>query len=94
MKPNFEWDEFKAEKNLRKHGISFQEAASVFWDEFSLTFTDIAHSAGEERFIDIGCSTSGRVLVVVYTERRNNIRIISCRKATIEERKIYESQSS
>jgi uncharacterized DUF497 family protein len=94
MRPTFEWDESKAEKNLRKHGISFQEAASVFLDEFSLTFTDIAHSAREERFIDIGRSTSGQILVVVYSERRNNIRIISCRKATTAERKIYESQNS
>ncbi len=93
MKPNFEWDEFRAAKNPRKHGISFQEAASIFLDEFSLTFPDIAHSAREERFIEIGCSTSGQILVVVYTERRNNIRIISCRKATTVERKIYETQS-
>ena len=65
MKPNFEWDEIKAETNFRKHGISFQEAASIFLDEFSLTFTDIALSAGEERFIDIGCSPSGRVLLLL-----------------------------
>ena len=93
MKSNFEWDENKAEKNIRKHGISFQEAATVFQDEFSLTFNDPAHSSEEERFIDIGRSSNGRILIVVYTERNNNIRIISCRKATSSEKKAYETQN-
>lgn len=94
MKPNFEWDEKKAKTNFQKHGVSFEEATSVFQDESSLTMNDIAHSADEERFIDIGLSSKRRILVVVYTERKNNIRIISCRKATLVERNAYETQNS
>jgi uncharacterized DUF497 family protein len=76
MKPALEWDETKAETNLHKHGINFQEAMTVFQDEFSLTFSDYSHS-DEERFIDIGYSLKGQILLVVYTERANTIRIIS-----------------
>ena len=94
MIPNIEWDEDKAEKNLRKHSISFHEAASVFQDENSLMFDDETHSIAEERFIDIGRSTHGNTLIVIYTEREGIIRIISCRKATRAERKIYETQSN
>lgn len=95
MKPNFEWDEKKAKSNIKKHGITFEEATTVLQDELSLTIHDIAHSITEERFVDIGLSSNGQVLVVIfYTERGNNIRILSCRKATTQERKVYETQNS
>jgi uncharacterized protein len=90
MKPDFEWDEDKARANLRKHGISFDEAATLFLDVASVTIPDPDHSTGEQRYVDIGSSEKGRVLVVVYTERRGNIRIISCREATPLERRVYE----
>jgi len=90
MKPNFEWDEEKANTNLRKHGISFDEAAKIFLDPFSITIPDPDHSMDELRYVDIGSSEKGRVLVVVYTERGVRIRIISCRKATPSERRLYE----
>jgi len=93
MKSNFEWDEKKAKINIQKHGIGFEEATSVFQDESSLTMSDPIHSTEEERFIDIGFSSKGRILVVAYTERGNNIRIISCRKAIPAERKAYETQN-
>jgi uncharacterized DUF497 family protein len=86
----FEWDRGKAEKNLKKHRVSFEDAVTVFLDPFSITNPDPDHSAYEQRYIDIGRSDDGRVLVVVYTERSSNIRIISCRKATPSERKFYE----
>lgn len=88
----FEWDENKAEENLRKHKISFDEAKTVFADPISITIPDPKHSIDEERYIDIGSSTHGRVLVVVYTERGANIRLISCRKATPFERRKYEER--
>ncbi|MEW6357714.1 MAG: BrnT family toxin [Planctomycetota bacterium] len=90
MKLNFEWDDEKAKANLKKHKISFDEAATVFMDPFSITIPDPAHSADEQRFTDIGSSDKARVVVVVYTERGSNIRIISCRKATPSERVLYE----
>ena len=90
MKLNFEWDEEKAKANFKKHRISFEEATTVFHDHFSITMPDPDHSEGEERYIDIGSSDNGRVLVVAYTERGSNIRIISCRKATLSERRLYE----
>lgn len=93
MRSNFEWDEKKAKINIQKHGINFEEAASIFQDETSLTMKDAIHSMDEERFIDIGLSSKERILVVAYTERGNNIRIISCRKATPTERKAYETQN-
>ncbi|MDI6782082.1 MAG: BrnT family toxin [bacterium] len=90
MKLKFEWDEKKAEANLKKHGVSFDEATTVFIDPFSITIPDPDHSVDEQRYIDIGSSESGRVLVVVYTERGTKIRIINCRKATLSEQKLYE----
>lgn len=90
MSLNFEWDEDKAEKNLIKHGISFQEAISVFYDKLSLTTNDFENSIGEERYIDIGLSNKNRIIVVVYTERNESIRIISSRLATKREIKSYE----
>ena len=85
----FEWDTAKAAKNLAKHGVSFEEAATVFRDTLSATGADPDHSVGEERFITFGVSTSGRLLVVAHTERGDTIRIISARPATRGERKIY-----
>ena len=90
MDLTFEWDEDKARENLRKHKVSFDEAKTVFLDPFSVTIPDPDHSIDEERFVDIGTSVNGRVLVVVYTERGANIRLISCRKATSSERRKYE----
>jgi len=93
----FEWDENKAKSNLRKHKIGFDEAETIFNDPFVITFPDEFHSLEEERFISIGLSNVNRVLLVVHTEQSENaeailIRIISCRKATVLERKIYEEQ--
>lgn len=88
----FEWDEAKAEQNLRKHGISFEEAESVLADPLALTIDDPHHSADEDRFVDIGYSSQGRLLVVVYTERRGRIRLISSRLAVRSEREAYESR--
>ena len=87
----FEWNKAKATSNLRKHGVSFEEARSVFFDEFALQFFDEAHSDDEERFIMLGRSIESRVLVVCHCERdsANIIRIISARKATKLERKYY-----
>ena len=89
MQKLFEWDNHKAEANLRKHGVSFEEAQTVFTDPLSITLADPDHSEDEERFIDIGMSDDRRVLVVVYTERGQRIRLISARKATPAERKQY-----
>lgn len=88
--PIFEWDENKEKSNLRKHKVSFDEAETVFSDIFSVTIPDPDHSLEENRFIDIGISDKNRVLIVVYTEREEKIRIISARKATKTEQKIYE----
>ena len=87
----FEWDERKAKQNIRKHGVSFEEAATVFGDQFSITIYDPLHSEDEDRFVILGMSSKNRLLVVVHTERGNKIRIISARKATKKERKQYES---
>ena len=86
----FEWDGEKAKHNLKKHGMSFEEAATVFYDPMSATFDDPAHSIGEYRFITIGLSSKDHLVVVSHTERDNNIRIISARPATTKERKKHE----
>jgi hypothetical protein len=86
----FEWDENKSLINDQKHGISFTEAKTVFNDPLSLTIYDPKHSINENRFIEIGRSSQGRLIIVVYTERLDKIRIISSRKATNNERKQYE----
>jgi uncharacterized DUF497 family protein len=93
MSLNFEWDDDKAQNNLKKHKISFDEAISVFNDKLSITIFDSYHSINEERFIDIGLSNKNRLIVVIYTERNNNIRIISSRLATKQERENYENKS-
>jgi uncharacterized DUF497 family protein len=87
----FEWDEIKAKSNLHKHGVSFAEAASVFNDRLAITFDDPDHSGLEHRWITIGYSKRGRLLVVSNTERGAAIRIISARKATKREIRIHES---
>ena len=86
----FEWDPNKADINLKKHGVSFQEAASVLGDPLSITFYDPDHSKNEHRFITIGMSQYSKILMVSHTDRGNNIRIISARKTTRPERKYYE----
>ena len=87
----FEWDDKKAAQNIKKHGISFEEATTVFGDPFSITIYDPLHSKEEDRFVILGMSNKNRILVVVHTERNDRIRIISARKATKKERKQYES---
>ena len=89
MRPSFEWDEDKDKENIAKHKVGFDEATSVFIDPLSITMLDPDHSAEEQRYIDLGTSENGRLLVVVYTERGSRIRIISCRKAVSSERKRY-----
>ncbi len=93
MELEFEWHEAKANDNIRKHGVSFDEAKTVFNDPFSITVADPKHSIDEDRFIDIGLSATGQLLVVAYTERGTNIRLISCRRATKAERRIYEQRA-
>lgn len=86
----YEWHRAKAAENLAKHGVSFEEAATVFRDPLSQTGLDPDHSLEEERFVMFGVSTRGRLLVVGHAERGDTIRIISARPATPGERKIYE----
>ena len=86
----FGWDASKAAENLRKHGVSFEEAASVFCDPLAITGADPDHSAAEERLITFGMSFAGRLLVVSHTERGDTVRIISARVTTKTERCIYE----
>lgn len=90
MTQRFEWDESKAELNLRKHGVSFGEAASVFIDSLAYTFDDPDHSVGERRLLTFGFSRAGHLLAVVHLERGRAIRIISARRVTKHERGIYE----
>ena len=90
MTQRFEWDEVKASLNARKHGVSFDDAASVFLDSLAYTFADPDHSVGESRMVTFGLSQAGRLLAIVHAERGRVIRIISARAATRHERKIYE----
>jgi len=83
----FEWDPRKAVANLRKHGVSFDEAMAVFADRESITIPHPDHSEGEERFLIVGSSSRGQVLVVSHAERGDNIRIISARRAAARERR-------
>ena len=87
----FEWDDQKAACNLHKHGVSFDEAVSAFGDTLALTFSDTDHAEVEERSRTYGISNKERLLVVVHTERRNAVRIISARKATRYEKSIYQN---
>jgi uncharacterized protein len=86
----FEWDETKARGNLRKHGVAFEEARSIFHDPFLLTFPDLDHSDDEDRFLSLGLSARGRVLVVAHTDRNGSIRLIGAPPATRRERASYE----
>ena len=87
----FEWDTAKANSNKKKHGVSFEEARSVFYDEFAVQFFDVDHSESEERFLMLGFCDEARLLIVCHCEvgRDNLIRIISARKATKNESKFY-----
>jgi len=87
----FEWDVQKAIRNKEKHKVSFKEASTVFGDALSVTIEDPLHSGNEERMIQIGTTNKNRLVVAVFTERDDKIRIISARKATNKERKYYES---
>ncbi|MDQ3632979.1 MAG: BrnT family toxin [Acidobacteriota bacterium] len=87
----FEWDKEKAESNLKKHGISFDEAVSAFDDLFNVDLFDPKHSEDENRFILVGQSENERILIVSYAERGDKIRIINARKVTSKERKDYEN---
>lgn len=86
----FDWDPKKATANLATHGVSFEEASTVFLDRLSATGEDPDHSSGESRFVTFGVSSAGRLLVIAHTEHGEVIRIISAREATRAERKIYE----
>jgi len=86
----FEWDSREATSNLRVHGVSFDEASTIFADPLSITIYDPEHSAAEMRFLDVGLSHRGRLVVVSYTERGDQIRIISARAATRNEQRQYE----
>ena len=89
----FEWDPNKAKENLKIHGVSFDEASTAFRDTLSLAIYDPLHSDEEDRFVLIGNSHKDRLLVVVHTERGDNIRVISARKASKKERKQYEENA-
>jgi len=86
----FDWNPEKEVRNRRKHGVSFREAATVFGDPLSITFPDPDHSKEEERYVTIGMSQQGRILVVAHTEEGDTVRIISARRATRRERRFYE----
>ena len=88
----FEWDEKKADDKLRKHGVRFNEAKTVFNDPFSVTIYDPDRSSDEERYIDIGLSSKGRLIVVSYSERGEKMRMISGREARRKERGEYENK--
>ncbi|HEV7515031.1 MAG TPA: BrnT family toxin [Thermoanaerobaculia bacterium] len=86
----FEWDQGKAAANLRKHGVSFEEATTALRDDLALTGQDPDHSSGEARYVTFGVSSQARLLVVAHTEHGGLIRIINARSATKQERKFYE----
>jgi len=88
----FEWDPHKAESNAAKHGVSFHEAATVFADRLSATFHDPDHSVEENRYITVGTSSNGHLLIVSHADRDDRIRIISARNTTRRERRIYENK--
>lgn len=90
---NFEWDPGKAQSNLRKHGVSFPEAATVFGGDSAVTVPDPDHSDDEDRYITIGWSGPGRLLMVAHTDRDNRIRIISARELTPREQRAYEEEN-
>ncbi len=87
----FEWDSKKAFLNKSKHGVSFEEAMTVFGDHLSITIEDPMHSKNEQRYVTIGNSNNNRILVVIHTENNNTLRIISARLSTSKERRNYET---
>jgi uncharacterized DUF497 family protein len=91
----FEWDPVKAEENLKKHGIRFEEAMTVFDDESAITIFDFSHSKekNEDRYVNLGQSHEGNALCVLFTEREDRIRIIHARRANREERRFYETNT-
>jgi uncharacterized DUF497 family protein len=89
VEPDFEWDTDKASRNIEKHRVSFEEAATVFDDPIFITFVDDEHSIDEERYITIGMSKRGRLLMVAHANRDNRTRIISARRATKKEEQFY-----
>ena len=89
----FQWDAAKAERNLRRHGVHFRDAVTAFADPLSITVADPVHSEREERLLLLGRSASGRMLVVVHTERGGVIRIISARLASRRESRKYEQET-
>ena len=93
MDLRFEWDPQKAAKNLAKHGVSFEDAATVFGDLLGRIEVDPRHSAGEERFVLLGISRERRLLAVMFAERGEAIRLISARRATRRERREYEENA-
>lgn len=90
----FEWDPEKAAANLKKHGVGFAEAMTVFGDPLEITIPDPDHSKGEKRFLSLGMSATQRLLVVAYTERQGKTRIIHAREAAPKERRHYESSET
>ena len=86
----FEWNPDKANLNLKKHGVSFNEASTVFNDPLSVTFPDPDHYFGEDRYVIIGLSIADRILIVPHTDRADRVRIISAREANRNERRFYE----
>lgn len=88
----FQWDKEKAAANLRKHGVSFDEAVTVFFDPLSATFDDPDHSLGESRLLIIGYSSRERLIIVSHTERKGSVRIISTRRATKGEERRHEGK--
>lgn len=91
---DFEWDDGKSGVNLRKHRVSFEEAAEIFDDALMVTEADWDHSGEEDRYVSIGLSSQNRLLVVIYTERVRTIRIISAREPTSREKQDYENDNS
>lgn len=90
---DFDWRDWKATRNLKKHRVSFSEAATSFGDPLSLTYSDPDHSFDEHRFITIGMSERGRLLIVSHTEQDDAIHIISARETTRAEKLLYEEES-
>lgn len=92
----FDWDPAKAKRNLKNHGVSFDEAKTVFYDDFARQFYDEGHSEDEDRFLLLGVSNTSRILLICHCEIESTdvIRIISARKATAKERQLYEGPTS
>lgn len=88
----FEWDPKKAERNFKKHGVTFEEGSTVFGDPLAATVADRRHSAEEKRFVTMGQSTENRLVVVAHVDRSEQVRIISARLATRREKRKYESE--